>query len=357
VRGDRLAALRVPAVAVSLAFGAVACSGGHGGALSPTQRQVEPALGAPTGFSGVELVSRGGSIIAERGFSSSGAVPSPSSTVFDIGSIGKSFTAAAVLQLVSDGRLRLAEHLSSILPGVSATDRAITIYQLLTHTSGLPLYFASDQATVSERQGIRAIGRLRRATPGRFRYSDAGYTLLAAVVQQVSGEPFRTYVEHHLFAPAGLMHTGWYGEPAPNGTTTAHSYVNGVDRGAAGQEASPSWSTLGAGGIVSTAADLSRWASALLDHRVLNARTTRMLFAPRVPLPRAPPGTSVAFGWITGRTPAGRPLLAVGGGTDYGFTADVRIYPTLNIVTVVLANDSVVPALQVGTRLGSTLPR
>ena len=200
------------------------------------------------------VVASHGSVFLDRGYG-----PGPGrNAVYDIGSVAKSFTSAAVLQLVQRGRLRLAEPLPRLLPRVPAARRDVTISELLIHTAGIPRYFAPDRERVDYGSAIRRILALPSMAQGRFLYSDAGYTLLAAIVQHVTHEPFEQYVRTNLFAKAGLRHTGFIGDAAVRGSNRAHGYVAGRDRGPAGTQAPLSWSIIGAGGILSTAADLFR---------------------------------------------------------------------------------------------------
>jgi CubicO group peptidase (beta-lactamase class C family) len=348
----RWRALGCVAMCWAVVMGVPGCSNGAGPAVSRSGgSDFQPVVPLPRGFDGVEVVWRDGRRVDAGGFASVGRTPSVSRTVFDIGSVAKSFTAAAVLRLQAAGRLKIDDPISRVLPAVPPMDRSITISSLLTHTSGLPTYFSSDRADISSSAAVKEILALPRNRAGTFHYSDAGYTLLAAIVQHVSGEPFRTYIATKLLLPAGMTHTGWYGEPPPPGTAAAHGYVKGADRGLAGEQVSPTWSTLGAGGMISTADDIARWASALLNNEVLPASAVRRLFTPRIPLPGAPGRASVAYGWITGHAPHGARLLLVGGGTDYGFTSDVRIYPASDVVTVALSNNNRTPALLGGTEL------
>jgi CubicO group peptidase (beta-lactamase class C family) len=345
VTGRRRAAAFLTAVALS------AC---HAGVRPPTSTTPpRPGASAPSldGFSGVAVVWRGGRVAWSYGRDlartpASGL--SAETSTFDIGSVGKTFTAAAILVLSSRGSIDLGARITTYLRGVAPSDATITIEQLLTYTSGLPEYLSPDTTRLTRSEALRRIFALRRARAGTFRYSDAGYTMLAAIVEVVSGEPFERFVEQQLLARAGMTRTGWYGSTPP-GTILVDGHAGGRDRGPAGTQAPPSWSTLGAGGMVSTAADLARWADALEHERVLNPAATAELFRPRVAL-RAP-GASAAFGWVVGTTPTGIPLDAVGGGTDYGFTSDVRIYPTLGTLTVALSNSDAFTAQLAGERL------
>ena len=354
----------VPAAALAAAL--VACSSGAppvavSSPAAPPSQASKSGLPGPLadrlqGFTGVALAVRGSHVLVAGGLGVPGSVPAEPSvrtTVFDIGSIAKSFTAAAVLLLDQRGRLRLNDTVGSFFPGATAATAGIRVAALLDHTSGLPLYASPDTADLTAREAVARILALPVRGAGRFRYSDAGYTLLAAIVQRAAGEPFRRFVDDELLRPAGMRTTGWYGD-TPDGATLAHGLVRGRDTGPAGSQASGSWSTLGAGAMVSTAEDLVRWARAVRGRAILSAPERRAMFAPRVPIGSAG-GPSAAFGWVVGRTPDGARLIAVGGGTDYGFTSDLRIAPDSDTVTVALSDTSTFPAERAGVELAAAV--
>ena len=272
--------------------------------------------------------------------------------LFDIGSAAKTFTAAAVLLLQERGRLAAGASIARYLAGVPKDKRSVTVAQLLEHDSGLPQDFSSDQAQLSRAAAVRHILALPMRRPGRFRYSNAGYTLLAAIVESVARTPFRTFVTTELLRPLGLVHTGWYDAPPP-GATPVDGHVGGRNTGPAGTQAPASWATLGAGGMTSTAKDLATWAKALNTGRVLDKPTSRLMFTPREPL--GPPGTDLGYGWVIGRTPTGAPVRLVGGDTDFGFTSDIRYYPLTGVVTVGLSCSDATPAIDIGHDLSDRI--
>jgi CubicO group peptidase (beta-lactamase class C family) len=273
-------------------------------------------------------------------------------TLYDVGSVAKLFTAAAVVALEQRGALDLDVPIARYLPHVPARDAGITIRRLLTHTSGLPGDFAGDLEALTARQAVTRILALHPAAPGRFVYSNAGYVLLAAIVQRVARTPFQTYVRERLLRRARLTATGWYGDPQLRRAPRADGYVGGVDRGTAG--ARPlSWSIVGAGGMLSTTHDLYRWARALDAGRILDRTHTRELLRGEVALP-GQPGVEAGFGGVVAATPHGS-VVATGGGTDFGFTADLRRYRPQGVVTVVLSNSDRAPADRVGFALEHAL--
>lgn len=324
----------------------VTCSG----SAPPSPRGISlPALNRPGACASV-AVARGAQTTVEQTVGT--GLADTEHALFDIGSAAKSITAATVVALAQDGTLSPADRISRYLHGVPADKRRITLAQLLTHTSGLPQDFTSDQTSISRRGAVREILALPLADAGRFRYSNAGYTLLAAIVERVTGEPFRHVVQDRLLTPLGMQATGWYDAP-PAKTAPVHGHVGDRDTGPAGTQAPGSWATLGAGGMTSTASDLLRWVEAANTGSLLDDRWRTQMFRARVPI--GAPGARAAYGWVVGTTPDGRAVRLVGGDTDYGFTSDLRYYPGEHVATVALSCSDRTPAIDLGHGLESAL--
>ncbi len=171
-----------------------------------------------------------GKIVFAKGYGvtelASGAPVTPG-TAFNAGALSTQFTAAAVMQLVEQGKIDLATPLAEYLPAFTMADarfREITVGQLLTHTSGLAnpegvdwsqplqdMWQGFDQETDPgglTRYLERFAGRQLLAAPGaKWSYADANYNLLGAVIEAVSGQSFEAYMHDHIFAPLGMAHT------------------------------------------------------------------------------------------------------------------------------------------------------
>ena len=232
------------------------------------------------GFDGVALVSKHGHVAMHEAFGRASVTQR-----YDAGSIMKTFVAAAVLQLEEQGRLRT----SDVAVG------SITIHQLLTHTSGLPL----DPPNPTEDLFAAAAKAKLVAAPGeRYAYSNFGYGLLAAIVERVSGQPFAAYARANLLDPAGMRESRFWTEPAPPGETMAVGYTGNSDEELEPVEPlvrngprSPMWGkyTFGAAGLITTVADLHRWWNALARHRVLSPASTARMFTDH--------GVGQGYGW------------------------------------------------------------
>ena len=176
---------------------------------------------ADSGFSGAVLVARGGKVVLHEGYGWADlakTAPVTRETRFYIASITKQFTAAAVLKLEERGRLGLADPVGKHLPGVPPDKAAVTIHQLLTHTSGLGQDYAADGIR-DRAEAVRAVlAKPLKSPPGaQFRYSNDGYNLLAVIVEVVSGESYESFLRQNLLRPAGMSRTGFWGETPARG--------------------------------------------------------------------------------------------------------------------------------------------
>jgi CubicO group peptidase (beta-lactamase class C family) len=294
----------------------------------------------PRGFSGATLIAQDGEIILERGYGlavEEGEKPFTADTAFVIGSISKAFTAAAVLQLEMEGQLNTGDPIGKFLANVPPDKEQITLHQLLTHTSGLIQHHAEsdfDPLTRDEAVALILEAPLRFQPGAEYAYSDAGYVMLAAIVELVSGQPFTDYLADHLFKPAGMKHTAFYDDGRWQDEPLAHGYHNGRDVGSPADWPGPTWSLLGAGGIVSTVGDLYRWQQALQQHRILPSALTEKLWTPHA---RISERTSYGYGWQISQTEYGGPLIwHVGAGRAHN--AELRYFSEKETVIVIGSN-------------------
>lgn len=199
---------------------------------------------------------------------------------YEVGSISKHITAVALLRLWERDRVDLDAPVGRYLDDIPEAWRAVTLRQLLTHTSGVPDYEEAGGYSVYETSPTPAevyaivSSRPLDFEPGtKWSYSNTGYFLLSLVVQRVSGERFGDYLRNHVFEPLGMHHT-FMGGYAPAGVELAQGCKPGEGEGAARIDVRPitEASTFGAGGISSTLADWALWDDALRDGRLLTPR-------------------------------------------------------------------------------------
>lgn len=136
---------------------------------------------------------------------------SPSETLMDLGSNTKTVTAAAVLTLVQNGTLTLSTRLGELLDAVPDDKAAITVSQILNHRAGFPESVGSDEEKIGKEDYLdRVFATALRSPPGKtYHYSNVGYALLAAIIENASGLPYETYVVEHVLAPADLEPIGY----------------------------------------------------------------------------------------------------------------------------------------------------
>ncbi len=176
------------------------------------------------GFSGTIAVSSGDEVDCVESFGLADrerATANDADTVYSIGSVSKAFTAAAVLALVDDGSLTLDDRAGQLLPTLSGPIADASVEELLLHTSGLTGSHGSDHRPLTRDQALDAISGLELAfQPGtEFLYSNAGYTLLALIVEEVSGVPYRDFLVSRILPLPNDRSAGgfWDGEPAAPG--------------------------------------------------------------------------------------------------------------------------------------------
>lgn len=257
-----------------------------------TQLDSTLTVAAREGFSGVALVAKNGEIILSKGYgmaNRSERIPMTPATIVQIGSNTKDFTAVAILQLMERGRLALTDSIGKFFPGVPAEKRGITIEHLLKHRAGFPQHLGPDFDPVTRDQEIRnALAAPLAFPPGQGRaYSNVGYSLLGAIIEQLSGKSYDEYLRDEIIAPAGLKETGFL-LPRFDTKRLAHGYSGDEDRGTmlAKPHASdgPYWNLRANGGMLSTVGDMYRFYQVLAGETLLKPATRDLMFPPNQPV-------------------------------------------------------------------------
>ncbi|HLX11056.1 MAG TPA: serine hydrolase domain-containing protein [Thermoanaerobaculia bacterium] len=316
---------------------------------------------AAYGYSGSVLVARGGRVLLHKGYGladRASGKPYTAETLFDIASIAKQFTAAAILKLEMAGKLKVEDTLGRFFPEAPADKAAITLHQLLTHTSGLRDTFGEEYDPVTRQELLRRVFASRLLGPPgrRYRYSNGGYSVLAAVVEVASGETYDHYLRGQLFAPAGMRHTG-FRLPARELALVAHGYTADGDWGTPLDHPwaadGPYWDLRGNGGILSTTGDLYRWHLALAGDRVLSRPEREKYIRPYVSEGRWAK-TDYGYGWSVGKSPTGKLEVSHIGG-NAAFESDFRRYLGDDAVIILSGNSVDVSALMLGDHLENRL--
>lgn len=311
-----------------------------------------------SGFSGVIIV-RTRDFLFGKGYGMAQrarSIPATTSTLFHIGSVTKQFTGAAILKLEMEGKLRVTDPISRYFGDVPRDKAGITIHHLLIHTAGIPTVLGDcgTDDTVSRDQFVRrALSAKLEFTPGeRHSYSNAGYSLLGAIVEMASGQPYETYLRKHLFEPAGMFSTG-YTFTGEDTNRVARAYredreYRGVFNAWAGD--GPVWCLRPGGGVLSTAEDMYRWYVALQGNAVLSQEAKAKLFASHVP--EQPEQKSFyGYGWAIFTTTRGTKLIAHNGSLSRYFTADYRMYVDEGVFYFIAANTAKLNALDVSPQI------
>jgi CubicO group peptidase (beta-lactamase class C family) len=316
---------------------------------------------AAYGYSGSVLVAKGGHILLHEGYGLADRAarrPYTPETLFDIASIAKQFTAAAILRLEMEGKLKVEDPLGKFFPGAPPEKAAITLHQILTHTSGLRDTFGDEYEPITRDELLRRVfaSQLLGRPGRRYRYSNGGYSVLAAVIEVASGETYDAYLHSRLFEPAGMEHTGFRVSPADR-ARLAHGYGAGGDWGTPLDHPwaadGPYWELRGNGGILSTTGDLYRWHLALQGDRVLAAPQRAKYVTPYVSEGRWA-HTDYAYGWSIGKSPTGKTEISHIGGNGY-FESDFRRYVGDDAVIILSGNSVDFSALAIGDHLENRL--
>jgi len=299
------------------------------------------------GFSGGAVVVRGKDVVLLKGYGQTDrarGIPMSTDSVFNLGSITKQFTAAAILTLEMQGKLAVGDPISKYLDGVPADKAGITLHHLLTHSSGLDSDFSpTDYEPVGREEYVRRAlqSKLRFAPGGGYEYSNAGYSLLAAIVERVSGQGYEAYLTAHVLKPAGMSDTG-YKLPGWAPDRVAHGYRDGQDWGTILERIQPPdapyWMLRGNGGLHTTLHDMVAWHRALGTDAVLSKEARAKYFKPYVA--EGPRGLSFyAYGWAVSKTPRGTTVVQHNGGNGI-YVAEFMRFPDEDTMIFLASTDA-----------------
>jgi CubicO group peptidase (beta-lactamase class C family) len=286
-----------------------------------------------------KVLSAGG-----RGIASAAAGIAPDAdTVFEIGSLTKTFTASLIFQLQEEGKLCIDAPIGTCVKDLPDRWRGLTLSQFLSHTSGLPEYLNESNFRSLMPQDLRprdivamaADLPLRFGAGERHEYNNLGFILLGMAAEAVTGKGYWDELQRRFFVPAGMTST----RPR-NRLSRAKKYAAGHFWDGSRYDDDPPrsapGSTWSAGGLLSTAADMNRWSQALDSGKILSVDVRRRMWTPARLANGEPAGWG--YGWEV-ETIAGRTVVSHGGGTA-GFSCWYRRDVSRPLSTIVLTNQN-----------------
>src|SRR6478672_7599558 len=244
-----------------------------------SQRVVQPYVDAQM-FMGSVLVAKDGKIIFSKGYGMADLewnVPNSPATRFNIASMTKQFTAASILLLEDRGKLKTDDLVKKYLPAAPASWEKITIYHLLTHTSGISDDAAKYVPGTPDKLDFNDTP-LNFQAGERWSYSNLGYIVLGYLLERISGQTYAQFVEQNIFKPLGMNDSGMFSFP-----TIIPRRASGYwPRGKGVENADHFDARLGfsAGSLYSTTEDLLRWEDGLFGGRLLSPASLQKMVTP-----------------------------------------------------------------------------
>lgn len=289
-------------------------------------------------FSGSVLVAQGDQVVLSQGYGLADrekGTPNTPGTRFRLGSVTKPFTAMAVLILQAEGKLNVQDRICTCIEDCPAAWQDITIHHLLTHTSGIADLTEQpdfDRRKATPSPPLQTIARFKDLPLGfrpgeEWRYSNSGYIVLGAIIEQVSGQSYEAFLQQHIFDPLEMSDTGY----DHNRDDLAVGYADRSRKADYIDMSIP----FAAGGLYSTVEDLYRWDRALTTDRLIPRELLDQMFTPQAPT-REYGGAGYGYGWFIGK-PFGRSWIGHAGGIE-GFSAIDSWFPDDETYIILLMN-------------------
>jgi CubicO group peptidase (beta-lactamase class C family) len=289
-------------------------------------------------FMGAVLVAQDGRILMNKGYGSANLdwhIPNSPATRYRLGSVTKQFTAASILLLEERGKLRVEDPIRKYLPDAPAAWDQIAIFNLLTHTSGIPNFtsfpdYRSTEAAAATPEQLVARFRdrpLEFAPGSKWRYSNSGYVLLGYLIEKITGKTYSEFVRDNIFTPLGMKDSG-YDSNTRVIENRATGYTPGPDGPAIAGYIDMSI-PFSAGGLYSTTGDLLRWEEGLYGGKLLQPVSLQKMTTPF--------RNNYAFGLMVQKAAHGDRVISHSGGIE-GFNTEVIYIPATHLAVIALAN-------------------
>jgi CubicO group peptidase (beta-lactamase class C family) len=315
-------------------------------------------------FSGVVLVAAENKVLFKEAFglaNREGNIPFSEDTIFNIGSLTKQFTAAAILKLQESNKLTVNDPLTKFFDNIPDDKKKITVHHLLTHTAGFIATRGGGSSNlhdvVTKKELIEtALKSKLLALPGEeYNYSNIGYNLLAIIIEKITADNYEAFYYKNLFEPAGLTETGYrlpkraenrvainYGADQTSYQRLFSIEAQSLPVGSPFQhlkfKEGPRFNMEGAGGMSSTVGDLFRWYMALNSNLILSEKSTKQLFLPHNASLDKKSKSHYGYGWDIKSTDRGTLHAQHNGSNGYSF-ADMHYFVDENIFIVLTTND------------------
>jgi CubicO group peptidase (beta-lactamase class C family) len=298
---------------------------------------------ADNGYVGLSVaIVRDGKVVLAKAYgkrSLKPEAPVETNTMFAAGSITKQFTAACIFLLAEDGKLSVRDKVSKYYPGLTRAND-ITLYDLMTHSSGYPDYYPLDFVDRRLEKPIPPDGLLKEYAGGkldfepgsRWSYSNTGFVLLGRIIEKVSGKPFAEFLTERILRPLGMTDTAFDPEPAAKGLATGHTAFALGDPEPAPREAG-GWLG-GAGALYTTPSDLAKWDLGLIGGKVLKPASFTLMTTPR----ELSDGRTRDYGCGLGVVRRKGELILRHSGAVSGFLAFNSVIPRTRSALILMAN-------------------
>jgi CubicO group peptidase (beta-lactamase class C family) len=308
-------------------------------------------LSAEKNFSGGLLIIEHGKKIFCKGYGwadKENQIPFTLATLASIGSITKAFTATAIMKLVEHNKISLSDPLKKFFPTVPFDKESITIHELLTHSSGFHEFLKQDGGDYEK---INKEEYLRRAfeeplafKPGQKAvYTNVGMSILAIIIEQVSGLEYETYLKQNLFDPLAIKNIGYHYPSTPK-DTIAIGYQNGISWGTHQQRykdagGGPYWNLKGNGGLEASLNDMCLWINGFTDHTILKANSIQKMFTPYIEEEGTNGNSFFGYGCNISKSRRNTIMIENGGSNGIFFARLVRL-PEEGLVFYMITNES-----------------
>ncbi len=295
-------------------------------------------------FNGSVLIKKEGKILLSKSYGLADKeknIPASDTTQYRIGSLTKTFTSLLIMQLVAENKLSLQDTVGKYLPAF--VHKSITIQQLLTHTSGIPSYTNDMEKMLSvmrKEQSLKEIisglcsGPLEFVSGSQFHYSNSGYTILAGIIEIITGKEYGQVLNEKIFIPLSMTQTVFGKNPA-----NSKGYYLGAPE--------PGYiikNMAGAGGISSSVTDLLKWDEALKTDKLISQNILSQSFIARAAYDDW--DADYGFGWMIDKKMFGQSKshkIIYHPGTDIGYYSMFVRQPDADNLIIMLSNNSDFP--------------